>query len=116
VLVKTFTSAPSVAQEHFPLIPARLLASNRFDNLEKIRKCNKPIFIAHGDSDRLIPFEQGHKLYLACHSGARLLVLRDSDHNDPLPGEFYAILKQFFDSEARIRVSFDGFPGFKEIN
>jgi pimeloyl-ACP methyl ester carboxylesterase len=94
VLVKTFTSLPDVAQAHCPWLPARWLAVNRFDNLAKIGRCGRPVFIAQGDADRLIPFAHGQRLAARCH-GAEFFRLRGSDHNDPLPPDFYAALNNF---------------------
>src|SRR5262249_23613263 len=48
VLVGTFTSIPDMAQRQFPWLPARWLVRNRFDNLGKIGRCTRPVFLAHG--------------------------------------------------------------------
>jgi fermentation-respiration switch protein FrsA (DUF1100 family) len=100
ILVRTFTSATEVAQAHFPLLPARLLMTNRFDNLDKIRYCRRPVFIAQGDCDRLVPFSQGEKLQAACNAPVEFFRLRGLDHNDPLPADFHAALRRFLESQA----------------
>lgn len=95
VLVRTFTSLPDVAQKVVPLASTRTLMSNRFNNLKKIGRCQQPVFIAHGDNDRLIPFEHGIQLERACPGKVQRYVLKGAGHNDPLPSDFYAQLNRF---------------------
>jgi uncharacterized protein len=95
VLVRTFTSVPDVADDQFPLIYSAPLVANHFDNLQKIPLCKQPVFIAQADKDYTIPFRHGQRLVKACTAPAQLYVLRGMGHNDPLPTEFYAALRQF---------------------
>lgn len=66
ILVATFCSIPDMAFERFPLFfPGRWLVQTQFDNLTKIRNYDKPLFMAHGTADPVIPFEQGERLFAA---------------------------------------------------
>jgi fermentation-respiration switch protein FrsA (DUF1100 family) len=95
VLVKTFTSVPDMAKK-MPLASASAsLVHNQFDNLAKIHRCSGPIFIAHGDRDRLIPFAQGEKLFQAAPQPKQFFTLKGCDHNDPYPPDFYSDLANF---------------------
>ena len=71
------------------------LVRNQFDNLSKIGRCSGPIFIAHGDRDRLIPLSQGQTLFKAAPQPKQFFLLQGCDHNDPYPADFYAGLGQF---------------------
>jgi hypothetical protein len=102
VLVKTFTSVPNLAQELYPFLPARWLVRNRFDNLAKIGHCNRPIFIAHGDCDSLIPLHHGERLFAAAHEPKEFLVMPGCDHNDPHSRDFLPRLRRFLDRHAPI--------------
>jgi fermentation-respiration switch protein FrsA (DUF1100 family) len=95
VLVRTFTSVADVADDQFPLLFSAPLVTNHFDNLQKIALCKQPIFIAQADKDRTIPFRHGQRLAQAASDRAQLYVLRGLGHNDPLPADFYAALRQF---------------------
>jgi uncharacterized protein len=96
ILVKTFTSIPDVARYHTLSWALAPLVHNQFDNLDKIGKCRAPVFIASGDHDRLVPFAEGQELYQAAPLGMkRFLVLKGSDHNDPLPADFFQALADF---------------------
>jgi uncharacterized protein len=100
ILVKTFTSIPDAAQSVYPWLPARWLVRNRFDNLEKISRCSRPIFVAHGTGDRLIPFAQGQRLFTAASEPKQFLAMTDLDHNDGLSPEFFAALRSFLDQSS----------------
>ncbi|MBM4070970.1 MAG: alpha/beta hydrolase [Planctomycetes bacterium] len=95
VLVKSFTSAPDVGQSIYPWLPVRWLMRNRFDSLSKIGKCRKPVFIAHGTADSLIPFELGKQLYEAANEPKMFFPINGDDHNSPLPAACFIQLRDF---------------------
>jgi len=95
VLAKTFTSIPAVGQSQFPWIPARWLMRNRFDNLAKIGRCPRPIFIAHGDCDQLIPFHQAKELFAAAPELKRFHAIAGGVHDGSLPPDFLNSLADF---------------------
>ena len=95
ILVRTFTSIPDAAQSVYPWLPARWLVRNRFDNLQKIARCTRPVFIAHGTTDRLIPFGHGKRLFEAASEPKQFLAMTGLDHNDSLSPEFFAALRSF---------------------
>lgn len=95
VLCKTFTSVPDMAQKTLPFLPVRWLVRNRFDNLAKIPQLTRPVLIAQGDCDRLIPFAQGQRLYEAAPEPKRFFILAGCDHNDAHPVAFYHALDEF---------------------
>jgi fermentation-respiration switch protein FrsA (DUF1100 family) len=95
VLVKTFTSIPDMARQHWLTSASSGLVQNRFDNLAKIGGCARPVFIAHGDRDRVIPLSQGQELYRKAREPKQFFLLEGSDHNDPLPTAFFASLQAF---------------------
>jgi len=93
--VKSFTSAPDVGQSIYPWLPVRWLMRNRFDSLSKIGKCRKPVFIAHGTADSLIPFELGKQLYEAANEPKMFFPINGDDHNSPLPAACFIQLRDF---------------------
>ncbi len=95
ILVSTFTSVPDVAAGTYSWLPVRALLRTRFDNLAKIGNCPKPVFIAHGTGDRVIPFHHGERLYQAAKEPKRFFPMPNLDHNHtPIP-EFYTEFQQF---------------------
>jgi fermentation-respiration switch protein FrsA (DUF1100 family) len=103
VLVKSFTSIPDMAQKQFPFLPARWLVTNRFDNLEKIGRCPRPVLVAHGDQDELIPFWMGKKLYEAANEPKRFVLFPGGGHNTPFPDAFYSELNEFLSKAAPLQ-------------
>ncbi len=97
VLIKTFTSLPDVASDLYWWLPApkRMLMTNRFDSLTKIGTIRRPVFIAHGTTDGLIPYTHGVKLHDAANKPKQFYSITGADHNDALPDEFFAKLKDF---------------------
>ena len=97
VLVKTFTSLPDAANAIYWWLPVpiRWLMSNRFDSASKIMNCHRPVFIAHGTADTIVPHAQGEKLYEIANEPKQFLSMLGSGHNDALPDEFFNSLKQF---------------------
>jgi fermentation-respiration switch protein FrsA (DUF1100 family) len=95
VLVRTFTSVPEVGDDQVPILPCSSIMTNKFNSLEKIGQCRQPIFLAHADKDRMISMRHAHRLMAACTSPVEFCLLRNMGHNDPLPAEYYAALRQF---------------------
>jgi fermentation-respiration switch protein FrsA (DUF1100 family) len=95
ILVKTFTSIPDMARKGVLTSASAALVKNQFDNLAKIGRCAPPIFIAHGDHDRIIPLSQGQELFESAPRPKQFFLLKGCDHNDPYPPEFFAALRKF---------------------
>lgn len=97
VLESTFTSLPDVAAHHAPLLPTHLLMTMRLDSLALIRDYHGPLLQAHGDTDSVIPFALGKKLFDAANEPKQFLHIRGGGHNDPPAPVFLQALEQFFE-------------------
>jgi hypothetical protein len=95
VLVSAFSSLADMARLRFPWLPARWLLRNRFDNMGEIRTCRRPVFIAHGTADRVVPFAHGERLFAAANEPKEFFAMLGHDHNNTPPPEFYEKLRQF---------------------
>jgi pimeloyl-ACP methyl ester carboxylesterase len=102
VLISGFTSIPDMAGVTFPLLPLRWLVRNRFDSLAKISECKRPVFIAHGTGDRIVPYWMSQKLFEAANEPKRLFTMQGRDHNEPPGEDFYRALGEFLDSSRRL--------------
>jgi fermentation-respiration switch protein FrsA (DUF1100 family) len=101
VLVKTFTLLPAAAKRHYPWLPVYWLMSNRFDNLSKVGRIEAPVFVASATADQVVPFEHGELLFQAANGPKQFFRDEGSDHNDPLPDQFWAELRGFLDRTNR---------------
>ncbi|MBM3993020.1 MAG: alpha/beta hydrolase [Planctomycetes bacterium] len=97
VLIKTFSSLPDVASDLYWWLPApkSWLMSNRFESIQKIGSIRRPVFIAHGTADALIPFEHGKRLFAAANEPKCFYEMPGHDHNMPLPDAMFTALDEF---------------------
>jgi uncharacterized protein len=95
ILVRTFTSLPEAADDQLPILVSSTFLTNRYESVGRIGKCRSPVFIAAAEKDRMIPLRHGQHLQAACTAPAELCVLRGLEHNDPLPRQFYAEVREF---------------------
>lgn len=80
IVESAFTSAPDLAAELFPLLPARWLCRYRYDTLRSLAEISCPLLVVHSPDDEIIPFAHGKKLYAAAHAPKQFLEIR-GDHN-----------------------------------
>src|SRR5262249_44826304 len=95
LLHRTFTTLPDVRASVYPLLPVTWLMRNRFDSVGKIAHCTRPVLVAHGTEDRLIPIEIGRRLYQAVSSPKEFVPLAGRGHDDDLSEEFLAAARAF---------------------
>jgi uncharacterized protein len=65
VLEAPFTSAADVGARHHPWAPVRLLIKDRYDSTSRIARIGAPLFVYHGDADRVVPQRLGRELFAA---------------------------------------------------
>lgn len=82
VLEAPFTSVRDMARAAFPLLPIGPFLRTRYDNLSKVGRLETPLLVLHGDRDRVVPFEQGQRVYAAAREPKRFYRIRGADHND----------------------------------
>jgi fermentation-respiration switch protein FrsA (DUF1100 family) len=100
VLVKTFTSLPDVGQNLLPCFPVHWVMHNRFDSLAKIGRCERPVFVAHGTDDNLVPYALGQRLFAAANEPKAFFPVEGAGHNDWLEGAFLPELQNFLAAHA----------------
>jgi fermentation-respiration switch protein FrsA (DUF1100 family) len=100
VLVFTFTSLPAAAKYHYPWLPTHTFMRTRFDNLAKIGRCRRPVFIAHGTEDRVVPFSHGEALFAAANEPKEFLRLDGLGHGLGLDPRFHVALARFLADRA----------------
>jgi fermentation-respiration switch protein FrsA (DUF1100 family) len=79
----TLPSVIDVAQETvFRWLPLRLIVTERFDAISRIRSIHVPKLIVHGESDTMLPVRLGRRLYDAAADPKQLAVIPGGDHED----------------------------------
>jgi len=85
ILCSAYTNMGDTAAYHYPMFPAgliRRLLKYRFPSDERIGKVTCPIFIAHGDRDKIVPFVMSGKLARDARAPVTFLPVRGVGHGD----------------------------------
>jgi fermentation-respiration switch protein FrsA (DUF1100 family) len=80
VLESTFTSAPDLASDLYPWLPARWLTRFDYDTRTHLSAIGMPLMIIHSREDEIIPFSHAEILYNEASPPKRFLQLQGS-HN-----------------------------------
>lgn len=89
VVESSFTSIPEVGAVHYPFLPVALLNRHEYPSLERMPTIAAPVLVAHGQPDRVVPYEHGRALFEAAPDPKRFIELTGG-HNDPgLASESY---------------------------
>jgi fermentation-respiration switch protein FrsA (DUF1100 family) len=82
MLLAPFLSVPEMAQREFPYFPAKYLALDRFENVEKMKNIHAPLLIVNGANDQVVPPAQGKRLYGLANEPREFHSIPDRGHND----------------------------------
>jgi uncharacterized protein len=100
IVESSFTSLPDIAAElSWSWLPTRLIMSQRYDSIEKIRGVNVPVLLVHGTGDRYVPAKFSQALYEAAPAPKRLLLIENGGHNNAMwmgNGEYRSAFADFF--------------------
>jgi hypothetical protein len=80
----------------------RLILTQKFDSLTKIRDVSMPVLIVHGGDDRYVPSRFSEELYAAAPEPKRLLLVDGATHNNCMrlgSAQYAAALRQLFGIE-----------------
>ncbi len=80
ILESTFASTTDMGKIIYPWIPS-FLSFNKFDSFTKISKINIPKLIMHSETDDIIPFSQGQKLFENAPEPKQFLII-NGYHNE----------------------------------
>jgi fermentation-respiration switch protein FrsA (DUF1100 family) len=83
ILETPYYNFVSLAQFHMPIFPAKLALKYRFKSNEYVQRVNCPIYIFHGTADRVVPYEQGQRLFESIGMGkATMYTIEGGGHNN----------------------------------
>lgn len=84
ILEAPFTSAADLARGIYWFLPIGILMKDQFRSIDFAPSVTAPVFVFHGTADRVVPYEQGKRLYEVFSEPKEFLALRGNDHIDPL--------------------------------
>ncbi|CBE70090.1 MAG: alpha/beta hydrolase [Candidatus Methylomirabilis oxygeniifera] len=82
VLESPFLSIAEMAKVTFPLLPIGSFIQTKYDTLSKIGQVSVPLLIVHGDSDEIVPFRHGQRLFESANEPKEFYRIKDAHHND----------------------------------
>jgi len=80
-LITPWDSLPDIAQERYPLLPARLVMKSRYDNVANLASYAGPKAVAMALEDEIIPNEHTRRLYDSLGQPKRLWRFEGAGHN-----------------------------------
>lgn len=80
-LITPFDTLPNLAAQRFWFVPARLLLTDRYDNIVNLRGYAGPIAVYTAGEDEIIPARRSQALYASLNQRRRLVVLPGVGHN-----------------------------------
>jgi uncharacterized protein len=83
VLRSPFVDLASVGKHHYPYLPVRLLAHDRFPLADNLRRVQVPVVVAYGTADAVVPAEHSRAVADAARRLHAVVELEGADHDDP---------------------------------
>lgn len=92
ILDAPYTSLVDLAEMHYPILPSRLLMTDRYESTRYIGDIRAPLLIVHGEEDSIIPVAMGRDLFAAAKAPKEIVTLPGAGHSDHyLYGSYEAI-------------------------
>ena len=82
ILRSPFTDLPAAGREHYPFLPVRLLARDRFPVAGLIGTVTVPTVVVYGTADSVVPPAQSRAVADAAAGPVRVVAVEGADHND----------------------------------
>jgi fermentation-respiration switch protein FrsA (DUF1100 family) len=98
VLENTFSKMTDAAAYLYPWLPVRLVMSNRYNSVRRIKSYHGPVFQCHGTADDIVPIELGRRLFDAAPGRMKhFYEVPYGGHNDSPPPPYYSALANFLE-------------------
>jgi len=101
IVESSFTTLADIAQVvTSPWLPVKLLLTQKFDSLSKVRELKMPVLIVHGSGDAYVPARFSEELYAAAPEPKKLLLVDGATHNNCLrvgTTAYLAAIDELFD-------------------
>jgi len=82
IIESTFTSIKDMAKTIFPFFVFSPFLPHHYNTINKIANVSIPKLVIHGDSDEIIPFSMGKKLFAQASEPKLFLPIHGAGHND----------------------------------
>ena len=82
LLITPWDRLHHVAGHHYPWLPVRWLLRDRYDSVENLKAFDRPTVVVVAERDSIVPAQLGTALHASLPGPKRLVVIKDSDHNE----------------------------------
>lgn len=82
ILVTPWDTLEAVAREKFPLLPVRLLMTDRYDTVANLRSFKSSVAVVAAERDEIIPLHHAQELYRSLAGPKRIWTISGAGHND----------------------------------
>ena len=98
ILESPFTSMIDAAKNKYPFFPIRFLLKDKYESDKKIKNIKSPLLIMHGESDKIVPFWMGKKMYDIANEPKYSYFTKYDNHMMEYDKNLIIVLKKFLDS------------------
>jgi uncharacterized protein len=96
-----YANAVDIAVDRYWFMPVRLLMKDQFLSADHIKQIKAPLFIIHGNKDRVVPFAQGRKLFKLANEPKQFIEVPDAGHGVIGEETTWRRVLEFFDAHAQ---------------
>ncbi len=82
ILISPFYSLYRLAQDMYPIFPAKYVLKDQYLSNEKITEIDAPLFIIHGQKDNVIPYKHALDLFNLAIEPKQIKDFPQAKHND----------------------------------
>lgn len=82
ILETPYYSMTSLIQHYLPVYPVSNFLKYRFPVYKYLSLVNAPVTILQGDADKVIPYENAHRLTEVMHTKDRFITIKNGGHNN----------------------------------
>ncbi|XVV09810.1 alpha/beta hydrolase [Actinoplanes sp. CA-131856] len=82
ILRSPFIDLPAAGSEHYPFLPVRLLARDRFPVADMVARVASPTLVVYGTADATVPPRQSLTVAGKARGPVRVEAVEGADHND----------------------------------
>ena len=97
ILEAPYSSIVDVAASKYWWMPVRWLMKDRYESDRLIAQVTAPVFMVHGELDRIIPIRHAKNLFEKASQPKEAVWLRDADHNDLYSKGAFDLIARFIE-------------------
>lgn len=98
-------SLVAIGERDYPWMPVRLVMRNPFESILKVRQIDSPMLFIHSPDDRVIPIEEGRRLFAAAEEPKAFVEVKGG-HINPAEADarrYFGAVREFLTAHGVLR-------------